>query len=181
MEYTISPCRRFFTANMDNGNNTRMGMHVPIVLYRFLRQQGQHRQQGLHIWTSAPRRGKRNLAQGRMSVANDTLGSKGRAKQSGATPWVKCIRMVRALQGQEETSEMHFRMNHSNVPCCHFQGAGYVGFRYPGCRSLHSLCPGLGSFCPIRGVLGQMCCPCCRIIHSDGNVFGACPSFINVP
>ena len=22
MEYTISPCRRFFTANMDNGNNT---------------------------------------------------------------------------------------------------------------------------------------------------------------
>ena len=47
-----------------------------------------------------PRRGRRNLAQGKMSVANDTLGSKGRAKQSGATPWVKCIRMVRALQGQ---------------------------------------------------------------------------------
>ena len=132
-------------------------MHFPIVLYRFLRQQGQHRQQGLHIWTSAPRRGKRNLAQGKMSVANDTLGSKGRAKQSGATPWVKCIRMVRALQGQEETSEMHFRMNHSNVPCCHFQGAGYVDVRYPGCRSLHSLCPGLCSSCPF-GACPFNCC-----------------------
>ena len=33
-----------------------------------------------------PRRGRRNLAQGKMSVANDTLGSKGRAEQRGAPP-----------------------------------------------------------------------------------------------
>ena len=64
---------------------------------------------------------------------------------------------VNAPKGQEETSEMHFRMNHSNVPCCHFQGAGYVDVRYPGCRSLHSLCPGLGSFCPF-GACPFNCC-----------------------
>ena len=87
-----------------------------------------------------------------MSVANDTLDSKGRAKQR-ATPWVKCIRMVRALQGQEETSEMHFRMNHSNVPCCHFQGAGYVGGPVPRVSLVVLALPWARFLLPLWGVL----------------------------
>ena len=75
-------------------------------------------------------------------------------------------RMVRALQGQEETLAKGI----SKVPCCPvafpfgrrrvaplpFPSAGDLRFRAqgmwvgrdPGCRSFHSLCPGLGSSCP---------------------------------
>ena len=78
--------------------------------------------------------------------------------------------MVRALQGQEETFEMYFRMKPPMFPAASlpFPSAGDVlprclslrpatfgsGRRvcgwpgYPGCRSFHSLCPGLGSSCP---------------------------------
>ena len=74
------------------------------------------------------------------------------------TPWVRCIRMVRALQGQEETFEMYFRMKPPMFPAATlpFPSAGDLRFRAqgmwvgrdPGCRSFHSLCPGLGSSCP---------------------------------
>ena len=107
---------------------------------------------------------KRNLAQGR-------------AKRRGAAPWVRCIRMVRALQGQEETFEMYFRMKPPMFPAATlpFPSAGDVlprclslrpatfgsGRRvcgwagYPGCRSFHSLCPGLGSSCPFGAYMSK--------------------------
>ena len=64
------------------------------------------------------------------------------------TPWVRGIRMVRALQGQVETFGMYFRMGPPMFPSA-FSRRRVCGWSvYPGCHSLCSLCPGLGSFCP---------------------------------
>ena len=65
-------------------------------------------------WKGTPRRGKRNLAQGRMSVANGTLG---KMHPDGPRP-------ARARGNVRNV----FPYRTVNVPCCHFQGAGYGGW-----------------------------------------------------
>ena len=74
--------------------------------------------------------------------------------------------MVRALQGQEETFEMYFRMELPKFPAATlpFPSAGDLRFRaqgmwvvrYPGCHPLRSFCPGLGSSCPF-GTCASKC------------------------
>ena len=63
------------------------------VVYTYYRKihpfSAQHNYISIHshfpVVAYTPRRGRRNLAQGKMSVANDTLGSKGRASVTSGT------------------------------------------------------------------------------------------------
>ena len=98
-----------------------------------------------------------------MSVANDTLG---KMYPDGPRP-----------AGARGNVRNVFPDGTSNVPCCHFAfpfgrrrvaplpfpSAGDLRFRAqgmwvgrdPGCRSFHSLCPGLGSSCPFGAYMSN--------------------------
>ena len=134
MEYTISPCRRFFTANMDNGNNTCRECISQLCC------------------TGC----RKNRPHGNAIGGERPKGARGNIRN--AFPYEPFQRSLLPLSGRR-------------VCGCPIPRVPLVTLALPWAMFL----------LPLRGVLGQMCCPCCRIIHSDGNVFGACPSFINVP
>ena len=74
------------------------------------------------------------------------------------TPWVRCIRMVRALQGQEGTLEMYFRMELPMFPAATlpFPSAGDV---LPRCLSLRPATFGSGRrVCGWSGTQGAARC-----------------------
>ena len=54
-------------------------------------------------------------------------------------------------------------------PAATFRAQGMWVVRYPGCRSLYSLCPGLGSSCPF-GACSSFCVYVCKV-KSDKSVF----------
>ena len=99
-------------------------------------------------------RPKRNLAQGRASTTSGTLGT---GPPTYPAPWTEGRRPKGKATGQhvagrrerQSGSREHWRF-HTEIHFKRFllplQGADHPDTSYPGCHSLRSFCPGLGSF-----------------------------------